>query len=452
MKALFLFSTLFIPILTFAQVTLNEKIAQMVMVAFTTSQASKDTLIVDLAERGLGGVLLFKYNLENPSQMKALTEELQLASRYPLFLATDQEGGRVARLDATNGFSSTLNHYTLGTTYNQEVRTRSEASKMAEWLTQVGINVNLAPVVDVRVNPDSPAIGRLNRSFSGDTNRVVEHATYFIDEFHQRSIATALKHYPGHGSALSDSHFGFTDISSTWKSYELAPFRALISNGYHDMIMTGHLFKSDWDTEFPTSLSETAIQTILRDSLNFDGVVISDELFMQAISDHFGFNEAIIQAIKAGTDILLFNKNIHNNRSIVAHIIEIVNGAIQNNELTEQRIEQSYERIQELKNRRISTTIRPLESLDLPEAIVISNYPNPFNPSTTLVITTPQSDYYSITVFNSLGQRIKELHSGNLQQGTVNFYFDATNLVSGLYFVRVQNSTQTKIHKITLLK
>src|SRR5690606_21452982 len=109
---------------------------------------------------------------------------------------------------------------------------------------------------------------------------------------------------------------GFTDISNTWQEYELTPFRDLIANGYSDMIMTGHLFKSDWDDTYPASISKHAITNILRDSLGFEGVVISDELFMQAISDNFGFDEAVVQAIRAGTDILLFNKNILNNRSL----------------------------------------------------------------------------------------------------------------------------------------
>lgn len=424
----------------------------MVMVAFTTSEASKDTLLYDLAERGLGGVLLFKYNLDNPAQMIVLTNELKSSARYPLFLAIDQEGGRVARLDATNGFSSTLSHYALGTIYNDENKTRAEASKMAGWLRQVGLNVNLAPVVDVRVNPDSPAIGRLNRSFSSDTARVLEHATYFIDEFHKQSITTALKHFPGHESALNDSHFGFTDVTSTWKSYELAPFRELIANGYRDMIMTGHLFKSDWDSVYPSSLSEKAILHILRDSLKFDGVVISDELFMQAISNHFGFDEAVIQAIKAGTDILLFNINIHNNRSIVTHIIEVVNKAIQKNELSAYRIEESYQRIMELKNWRLTTGVEKNHSNTKPKTIFISNYPNPFNPSTTLIITVPTTETYTISVYNSLGQQIQTLHQGILPSGSYSFHFDATYLSSGLYFVRVQNRSKANIHKMTFIK
>ncbi|TNE68599.1 glycoside hydrolase family 3 protein [bacterium] len=446
---LFLF---LIPISGFAQVSLQDKIAQMIMVAFTTSQASKDSLLFDIANRNLGGILLFKYNLVNPTQMKALTDELQVSANTPLFLATDQEGGRVARLDGTNGFESTYNHYTLGTTYNREDYTRGVAAKMGDWLNQVGINVNLAPVVDVNVNPQSPAIGALNRSFSSDPNRVVQHAGYFIDEMNTRSIATALKHYPGHGSALSDSHYGFTDISNTWQEYELTPFRDLIANGYSDMIMTGHLFKSDWDEMYPASISKHAITTILRDSLGFEGVVISDELFMQAISDNFGFDEAVVQAIRAGSDILLFNKNILNNRSLVYHIIETVTLAIEFGELDESLIDDAYNRIQTLKNERIITSNDEEQQLELPSEILISNYPNPFNPSTQVLLTVPESGSYSVRVFNTLGQQVANLHQGNLKAGTVSFQFDGSGLASGVYLVITQSTTLQNVHKISLIK
>jgi len=228
----------------------------MIMVGFDNSEISQNTLMNDISNRNLGGVLLFAYNLRYPSQIRSQNSRLQNASEIPLFIATDQEGGIVARLDENNGYESTYTAFELGTQFNSEDSTRKQAAMMADWMSHAGFNMNLAPVVDVNVDPSSPAIGELDRSFSNDEYTVYLHASWFADEFHKRNIATSLKHFPGHGSAVSDSHDGFTDITDTWEDRELDPFKFIIQNDYRDAIMTGHLFKQDWDTNYPASLSK----------------------------------------------------------------------------------------------------------------------------------------------------------------------------------------------------
>lgn len=436
----------------FAQVNIDEKIAQLIIVGFTTSSEAKDSLIFDIQERNLGGVLLFGYNLSNPTQMLELTTELKSAAQTPLFVATDQEGGKVARLSSANGFESTQNAQTLGEVYNSEDSTRAMAHKMANWLEEVGINVNFAPVVDVNVNRDSPAIGKLKRSFSPDPVRVFQHATYFADEFHKKNITTALKHFPGHGSAVSDSHNGFTDISTTWQTYELDPFKNMIANGYQDMIMTGHLFKSDWDSVFPTSISYTALTKILRDSLHFKGVIISDELFMKAISSNFGFDEAIIQSIKAGNDIMLFNNNLYKGGSITKYIVDLIKANITNNTLDSSLVDAAYNRVMTLKNRRLSTSIDENIFAELPKKIQLQNYPNPFNPTTTILLSLPKQGTYSLSVYSILGEKIASLHNGFLNAGTVSFSFDASKLASGIYFTQLIGSGINQTIKMSLVK
>lgn len=436
----------------FAQVSIDQKIGQLIIVGFTTSQEAKDSLIYDIQERNLGGVLLFGYNLQDPTQMLEQSNELKAAAQTPLFVATDQEGGRVARLSASNGFESTQNAQTLGEVYNSEDSTRALAHKMATWLEEVGINVNFAPVVDVNVNRNSPAIGKLKRSFSPDPARVFQHATYFADEFHKKNIITALKHFPGHGSAVSDSHNGFTDISTTWQTYELDPFRNMIANGYQDMIMTGHLFKSDWDNVYPTSLSYNALTTILRDSLHFKGVIISDELFMQAISNNFGFDEAIIQSIKAGNDIMLFNNNLYQGGSLTKYIVDLVKLNIANNTLNPDLIDLAYNRVMALKNRRLSTSIEEQISSELPTKIHLQNYPNPFNPSTTILLSLPKQGNYTLTVYSILGEKVATLHNGFLNAGTVSFSFDASKLASGIYFTQLSGAGINQTIKMSLVK
>ena len=176
---------------SFADNDLRRKIAQMLMVGFSGTTVP-DTLQADLQKRNLGGVILFGHNLQNPAQIRSLTTALSQQARVPLFISIDQEGGRVARLRESNGFASTYSAYQLGTIFNSEDSTRKAAAMMAFWLAQSGVNMNLAPVVDVNVNPNSPAIGRLDRSFSADPLGVSSHAGWYIEELHRQKVITAL--------------------------------------------------------------------------------------------------------------------------------------------------------------------------------------------------------------------------------------------------------------------
>jgi beta-N-acetylhexosaminidase len=453
MKRILLFITLTaFPLFVQAQ-TLQQKIGHMLMVGMPNSGAAKDTLITDILDRNLGGVILFGYNIDNPVQIKALTEELQEFADTKLLISVDQEGGRVARLNATNGYRATYTAYRLGYEFNSEDSTRAQARLMAGWLSDAGFNMNLAPVVDVNVNPNSPAIGRLDRSFSNDEYRVYEHASWFIDEFNRMNIATSLKHFPGHGSALTDSHFGFTDITNTWQERELEPYRYLIQNGYADAIMTGHLFKRDWDTQYPASLSRHAITTILRDSLGFEGVVITDELFMRALRDNYGFDETVIATINAGTDILLFNTNIYNDISLARYVINLVSSKVSEGIIAEATIDAAYQRVMDMKENRIFTNI-PIEETkaELPSGIRIGNYPNPFNPATTVSVTLSEESQVQILVTNAIGQVVHQIADARLNAGTHTFRFDGSGLSSGVYFVHLRSQAGSSTHPMMLLK
>lgn len=456
MKKILLFTLITVAFLFFSfpaqSQTLQDKIGQMLMVGMPNSGSVKDTLIADIIERNLGGVILFAYNLDNPVQIRNLTDELQEYANSGLFISVDQEGGIVARLDEKNGYTETYSAYELGYIFNSEDSTRAMARMMTHWLYDAGFNMNLAPVVDVNVNPNSPAIGRLNRSFSNDEYRVYEHASWFIDEFNRMRIATALKHFPGHGSAVVDSHFGFTDITNTWQHRELDVYRWLIQDGYSDAIMTGHLFKRDWDTDYPASLSHYAVTSILRDSLGFEGVVITDELFMRALRDNYGFDETIVATINAGTDILLFNTNIYNNMSLARYVIALVTSKIEDGIIEETTIDAAYERIMALKENRVFTSVYDNISVQKPASFQISNYPNPFNPSTTVMVSLMESEEVKIMITNSLGQVVENISSGYLQAGIHSYRFDAGNLASGVYFVHVRSGSSVKTHPMILIK
>lgn len=422
----------------------------MIMVGFTGT-AVPESVKTDLAERNLGGVILFAANITGPQQVKTLTDQLRGFSSSPLLIAVDQEGGKVARLGASNGFSSTPSAYTLGTTINREDSTRAAASMMAGWLHQSGFTINFAPVADVNVNPNSPAIGKLNRSFSRVPDTVSRHVGWCIEEFHKRNIVTTLKHFPGHGSAASDSHLGFTDITGTWTEQELIPFRSAIDRGLADLIMIGHLYNAKIDSQYPASLSHTAVQTLLRDSLGFSGVVISDELFMNAISANYPFDTALELCVQSGTDILLFGKNIYNNQSLTSYVVHTIAQKVRDGVIAEAVIDSAYYRIQRLKQLILSRTF--FADVHAPGTMSLSqNFPNPFNPGTTISFSIGSPGRVTLNVYDLLGRRVTTLVDEYRSSGTYSVYFDASALAGGLYFYSLQTNTAFESKKMVFVK
>ena len=434
------------------EVSLRGMIGQMLMVGYGPGTEVPDTLQADIADRNLGGVILLAYNVDSPQSLRRLTGDLQQEAEIPLFIAIDQEGGRVARLNANNGYASTLSPAVLGER-NSEWDTRDQAQTMAGWLQDGGININLAPVVDLNVNPNSPAIGRLNRSFSHDSSIVAAHAGWFIDEFEQRNIITALKHFPGHGSAKDDSHLGFTDISTTWLQEELHPYETLIAGGYSGMIMPGHLYHDKFDAEHPATLSEATLKGKLRNELGFEGVIISDGMFMRAIQDHYGFFESVKLAINAGIDILLYTGNFYENRSLVRQIVDYVEEQVEQGGIDRSTIEASWERIRRMKEERLSTSVPPLaDARQVAEDFHLKNYPNPFNPSTVISFELPHSKHVTLSVYDLQGRRVRELANGGHGPGVHTYTFRADGLSSGVYIYRLDAGGSRVARKMMLLQ
>ena len=424
----------------------------MLMVGYNHNSDYADTLNVDLQERNLGGVILFAHNVEGPDQLRALTDDLRHQAQDPLFVAIDQEGGTVARLNSGNGFESTLTAYELGQTDSEEA-TRSQAAKMAGWLDEGGINMNLAPVVDVNVNPQSPAIGGLDRSFSDDPQAVTRHSGWFIDEFERRDIITGLKHFPGHGNAEDDSHSDFTDITRTWKEKELHPYEALIDEEYSGLIMPGHLYHSGFDEEHPATLSGEVLQGMIREELGFDGVIISDGMFMAAIQDHYGFFESVKMAINAGIDMLLYSNNAYNDRSLVRQIIDFVEQEVAAGTIEEQTITASYNRIMKMKDQYLDEPASAItETRSHPEGFELSNYPNPFNPQTSISFRLPEAQHAEVTVYDIRGRQTEQLHSGRLPAGSHSFRFDGDGYTSGVYIYRLTTPEYQVSGKMTLIR
>lgn len=436
----------------FSKISLREKVGQMIMVGFYGTEIH-DSLLYDIEHRNLGGVVTLAYNLDNPRQIKKMIADLQQKAAIPLLMAVDQEGGKVARLDEQNGYSETYTAYELGTVFNSEDSTRKQAAEMTGWLRDGGFNVNLAPVVDVNVNPSSPAIGKHGRSFSNNAFVVADHAGWFIDEFHQQNIINTLKHFPGHGSAEDDSHLGFTNITDTWSEDELIPYSELISNGFADIVMTGHLYNAHIDSVYPATLSHNAMTGLLRDSLGFEGMVISDAMYMHAIVDNYEFDEAIELAINAGVDMLLYTTNMRDDRSLPGMIIDLVEEKVRQGRIAESRIDEAYQNIIGLKQKYLGySSIKIVHAAPAPEEFEISVYPNPFNNQSRIQFSLAKSKALKITLYNSAGQVVRQLANREYAAGSHTVTLDGARLASGIYFIRLLTPDRVITRKITLIK
>lgn len=306
---------LFLPAPALATPSFSEMVGAMIMVGFRGTEPTPELLKLVRSGR-IGGVILFDRdvsrpgktrNIVNREQVKNLIHTLQAASPRPLLIAVDQEGGKVQRLKAEHGFTELPSARQMGRESPQ--KTRERAFETGQELASVGINMVLAPCVDIDLNSDSPAIGRFERSFSPDPDQVTAHAQAFSDGLLAAGIIPTIKHFPGHGSAVADSHIKLADISHTWrKDKELAPYRAFFDRGFPGAVLVGHLFQAQLDPRYPASLSQKVITDLLRDELGWQGVVISDDLEMNGMGT--SPEEAVTRAVLAGMDILIFGNNI----------------------------------------------------------------------------------------------------------------------------------------------
>ncbi len=327
-------------------------IGQMFVMGFSGCEVASDHWIVAAIEQHhLGGVILFDRNVDTsvqnirgPEQLRRLSKTLQQSAETPLFIAVDQEGGRVCRLKERDGFSASVSAAALAK--EGIAATRREAKVLAAQLAYHGINLNFAPVVDLDLNPDNPIIGRYQRSFGRDPEQVIDHALAFVEAHHHQGIGCCLKHFPGHGSAGSDSHLGFVDVTECWQRIELEPYRRLIDAGFSDGIMTAHLVHRGLDPlGLPATLSPALIGGLLRQELGFHGVVFSDDLQMRAISKGWSYAEAVQQAVLAGVDVLVVGNNLDPQQDVLQVGIAAIRELLDRGGIDENHIRDSLTRI-----------------------------------------------------------------------------------------------------------
>jgi beta-N-acetylhexosaminidase len=262
-----------------------------------------------LSKGTVAGVLLLRRNIISPEQLATLTRALKDETPGPApIVAIDQEGGRVCRLDATNGFLTWMAAAEVAASGMRADEVLAYYAERVREMSLAGVNLNLAPVVDLNVNPFNPIIGRLGRSYGRSVGDVVRNAALFIKAHHSVGVLTSLKHFPGHGSSVTDSHKAATDVSDTWQAAEAEPFRALAAAGLADTIMTAHLLHPRFSdlAGVPASLSRRTVDQI-RGLIGFSGPVITDDMQMSAVSGYMPLANAAIAAVNAGNSLLIYS-------------------------------------------------------------------------------------------------------------------------------------------------
>jgi beta-N-acetylhexosaminidase len=333
--------------------SLDIKIGQMILIGLP--QTKVDPNILEAVKSGkIGSILLFEKNIPTRNsylELKKVLWTYQKAATIPLFISVDQEGGKVNRLKEKYGFPRSVSAAKLGKYPLDSVQFYTQLT--ATTLAGLGFNVNFAPVVDLAVNPGNPAIAKPERAFSANPDSVSLYAREVIKEHRKAGVITVLKHFPGHGSSKDDTHLGIADVTKTWSEAELVPYQALLDSGEVDAIMTAHIVNKNLDENgLPGTLSRKITTDLLRNKLDYKGVVFSDDMQMHAITKHYPLEESIRLAIDAGVDILLFSNNIQGSQErTVDKVHGIIRKLVENGTISRERIDESFERIVKLKGR-----------------------------------------------------------------------------------------------------
>ena len=339
--------------------TLDEKIGQLITVGI--DGYSLDNNAKDLIEsKKVGGIILFKNNVNDSNQLLQLinsVKETNSTNKIPIFVSVDEEGGRVNRFPKeikklpSNKIVGNKNDSNLAYDIGKDI---------GYALSSFGYNMDFAPVLDINSNPNNTVIG--DRAFSSDKNIVANLGANEIKGFKSSNVICVAKHFPGHGDTVTDSHYSLPIINKTieqLQELEFVPFKKAIQEKV-PAIMVSHILLPNVDNTNPASMSKTIINDILRKDLKFDGVVVSDDMTMGAITNDYDISEACIKAINAGTDLLLVCHGYDNEVKVINSIKEAVN----NKTISMDRIDESVYRILSLKeNYKLSD--EKIESVDV---------------------------------------------------------------------------------------
>lgn len=328
-----------------AQLSDRELIGQMVMIGFSGSRDMDDDSIALMEKYSIGNVILFGWNTQTFSQTKDLTDKIKShnATDIPLTIGIDIEGGSVTRFKGQwKPFISSAKK--LGEA-NDPQRVFDQYKRIGEQLKEIGINIDLAPVMDIAPHPSSTFLG--NRIFGSDAEKVAALIREAVKGLHAGGIAAMGKHFPGHGNTSSDSHHTLPVLDATldeMRGYELVPFQAAIDQGL-DAMLVAHLSYPNVDSEFITSVSPTVMTSLLREEMGFNGVIFSDDLRMRGIRDRYSVGEGAVLHILAGGDVVLIG--MHD--SLQTEVLDTLYQAVQDGRITRARLEESVRRILKMK-------------------------------------------------------------------------------------------------------
>lgn len=318
----------------------TEKLGQMVMIGIQGTKVDDDSLYM-LHQFHMGGVILFDRNMKSPEQVKQLTSDLQAQSneKVPLFIGIDEEGGDVVRM--AEKLTPPPSQKEIGATGDIE-QAKTWAIKTAKSLKEMGINVNFAPVADVGSND--------KRSYSTDTNTVIDFVRAATKGYQQENIIYSLKHFPGIGKGRVDSHIDSSSIDvvkEVLMTEDIIPFKTIIDeNGPNDyFILVSHLKYPALDEEYPASLSSKIMTDLLRNELGYKGIIITDDMEMGAVANHNDFRSIGVNAVKAGADIVLVCHEYEHQQEVYLGLLDAVNSG----EISQERIDESVKRIIKVK-------------------------------------------------------------------------------------------------------
>ncbi|GKU28529.1 beta-N-acetylhexosaminidase [Clostridium folliculivorans] len=325
--------------------TLDEKIGQLTIVGIEGTEINDNTKEL-IKNYHVGGVIFFKENISSRNQALALVQSLKNinGTGIPLFLGVDEEGGRVSRMPAE--YKKLPSSGTIGKKNNEDI-SKKVGEILGEEVSSVGFNLDFAPVLDINSNPKNPIIG--DRSFGNNAELVSKLGVATMNGIQSKNIISAVKHFPGHGDTLVDSHKGLPTVNNDinrLRSFELIPFKEAIDNGA-DMVMVAHILLPNIDKTYPSSLSKVVISDLLRKELGFNGVIITDDMTMGAITLNYDINKAAVTSLKAGSDIVLVCHDYNKEKTV----IESIKTAVNNKEITEQEIDEKVYRILKLKDK-----------------------------------------------------------------------------------------------------
>ncbi|MEO7000168.1 MAG: glycoside hydrolase family 3 N-terminal domain-containing protein [Ktedonobacterales bacterium] len=324
-----------------AHMSLDEEIGQMIMIGFNETQMDP-ALAYQIEQDHVGSAILYAFNIkggDKGAQVQQLDQAMQAQAKIPLMIATDQEGGGVNRLLGVDGPLPSASQ--IGATNDPHYATQ-RGQQDAQALTSLGINVNLAPVVDV-MNTTGGDLG--GRTFGSTPGEVTKMAGAYLQGLQQSGqVVGALKHFPGLGDVPVDPHQQLYNLNRSLpdlQNIDWAPYKSLIATGQVQMVMSTHVVLTAVDATRPASLSYPVLTGILRQQLGFDGVIVTDGIYMKALSEHYSFDQIILYAIEAGNDIICSTYSIQSTDEAIA----VLRNAVESGQLPRSRIDDSVRRI-----------------------------------------------------------------------------------------------------------